>query len=210
MTIGEKIKYFRLRMGITQAKLAELSGIHPVSIRKYETNKMIPQTPQIDRIADALGVSSFSISGIENNIRLETIGDFMGVLIMLIKTNIVTIEGERGEDSVYKAETVSFKVNPLIAKFFNVKTGEQEFDANTIMFYLKKSNLLDDILKWEKINYGYEKCAAKYSDTPDKATLKALEGLKDAKDAIEMELQLSGIMLDSKGGISVKISPNFL
>ncbi len=78
------------------------------------------------------------------------------------------------------------------------------------MFYLKKSNLLDDILKWEKINYGYEKCAAKYSDTPDKETLKALEGLKNAKDAIEMELQLSGIMLDSKGGISVKIPPNFL
>ena len=39
MTIGEKIKYFRSRIGITQAKLAELSGIHPVSIRKYETNK---------------------------------------------------------------------------------------------------------------------------------------------------------------------------
>ena len=29
MTIGEKIKYFRTRIGITQAKLAELSGISP-------------------------------------------------------------------------------------------------------------------------------------------------------------------------------------
>ena len=45
MTIGEKIKYFRTRIGITQAKLAELSGIHPVSIRKYETNEMVPQAP---------------------------------------------------------------------------------------------------------------------------------------------------------------------
>ena len=60
MTIGEKIKYFRTRIGITQAKLAELSGIHPVSIRKYETNKMVPQSPQIDRIAEALGISSFA------------------------------------------------------------------------------------------------------------------------------------------------------
>ena len=39
MTIGEKIKYFRKRIGITQAKLAELSGIHPVSIRKYEIRR---------------------------------------------------------------------------------------------------------------------------------------------------------------------------
>ena len=89
MTIGEKIKYFRSRIGITQAKLAELSGIHPVSIRKYETNKMTPQTEQIDKIAEALGVSSFAITGFENNIRLETIGDFMGLMIMLIKANIV-------------------------------------------------------------------------------------------------------------------------
>ena len=62
MTIGEKIKYFRTRIGITQAKLAELSGLHPVSIRKYETNKMVPQAPQIDRIAEALGISSFAIA----------------------------------------------------------------------------------------------------------------------------------------------------
>ena len=41
MTIGEKIKYCRKQIGITQDKLAELTGIHPVSIRKYETNKMV-------------------------------------------------------------------------------------------------------------------------------------------------------------------------
>ena len=110
MTIGEKIKYFRSRIGITQAKLAELSGIHPVSIRKYETNKMTPQTEQIDKIAEALGVSSFAITGFENNIRLETIGDFMGLMIMLIKANIVLIDGEREEDDEYKPETVSFKI----------------------------------------------------------------------------------------------------
>mgnify|MGYP000603451339 CR=1 FL=1 len=30
MTIGEKIKYCRKQIGITQDKLAELTGIHPV------------------------------------------------------------------------------------------------------------------------------------------------------------------------------------
>lgn len=207
MTIGEKIKYFRTRIGITQSKLAEISGIHPVSIRKYETNKMIPQAQQIDRIAEALGVSSFAIAGFENNIRLETIGDFMGLLIMLIKTKIVVIEGERGTDNIYKAETVSFKVNPLISQFFNANASEKEFNANEIMYHLKRNNILDDILNWEKINYGYEKCAAKYSDTPDKNTQAALEQLGNDKEAIEMELQRSSILLDTKGGIGVKIPP---
>ena len=66
---------------------------------------------------EALGVSSFAITGFENNIRLETIGDFMGLMIMLIKANIVLIDGEREEDDEYKPETVSFKINPLITKF---------------------------------------------------------------------------------------------
>ncbi|UKI35621.1 MAG: helix-turn-helix domain-containing protein [Clostridiales bacterium] len=154
----KKIKYFRTHIGITQAKLAELSGIHPVSIRKYETNKMVPQSPQIDRIAEALGISSFAIAGIENNIRLETVGDFMGLLIMLIKTKIVVVNGERGADDIYKPETVSFKVNPLISHFFNANISEKEFNAKDIMYHLKKGkNLLQGLLSWEKINYGYEK-----------------------------------------------------
>ena len=210
MTIGEKIKYFRTRIGITQGKLAELSGIHPVSIRKYETNKMIPQAQQIDRIAEALGVSSFAIAGFENNIRLETIGDFMGLLIMLIKTKLLVVDGERDADDIYKAETVSFKVNPLISQFFNATVSEKEFNVSDIIYHLKRNNILNDILNWEKINYRYEKCAAEICDTPDKNTQAALEQLKNDKEAIEMELQRPSMLLDSKGGISVKIPPNYL
>lgn len=54
MTIGENIKYYRIRMGITQNQLAALAEIHPVSIRKYETNKM---QPQIDILKKLAGVS---------------------------------------------------------------------------------------------------------------------------------------------------------
>lgn len=81
--------------------------------------------------------------------------------------------------------------------------------ASDIMYHLKRNNLLKDILHWEKINYGYEKCAAKYNDTPDKATQEALEKLRNDKEAIEMELQRSNIMLN-KDSISVKIPPDYL
>ena len=133
MTIGDKIKYFRTRIGITQSKLAELSGIHPVSIRKYETNKMIPQAQQIDRIAEALGVSSFAITGFENNISLKTEGDFMGLMIMFIKSNILCIKGERDENSLYDIETVSFEINPLITKFFNADIDDKRFSAKVYL-----------------------------------------------------------------------------
>ena len=209
MTIGEKIKYFRSRIGITQAKLAELSGIHPVSIRKYETNKMVPQAAQIDRLAEALGVSSFALAGFENNIRLETVGDFMGLMIMLIKTKIVSVNGEREESGMINADTVSFVINPFITNFFATKSDKTELSANTLLYYLKNENILHDILKWERINHRYEKCAAEICDTSDKELINILEELKEQKEVIELELQHSSIMLNSSDGISVKIPPDF-
>ena len=196
MTIGEKIKYFRSRIGITQAKLAELSGIHPVSIRKYETNKMVPQAAQIDRLAEALGVSSFALAGFENNIRLETVGDFMGLMIMLIKTKIVSINGEREENGMINADTAQFVINPFITNFFDSKTDKSNLYANTILYYLKNENILNDILKWERINHRYEKCAAEVCDTSDKELINILDDLKEAKEVIELELQHSSIKLN--------------
>ena len=196
MTIGEKIKYFRSRIGITQAKLAELSGIHPVSIRKYETNKMVPQAAQIDRLAEALGVSSFALAGFENNIRLETVGDFMGLMIMLIKTKIVSINGEREENGMINADTAQFVINPFITNFFGAKAGKTDFSANTILYYLKNENILSDILKWERINHRYEKCAAETCDTSDKELINILEELKEQKEVVELELQHSSILLE--------------
>ena len=210
MTIGEKIKYFRSRIGITQSKLAELSGIHPVSIRKYETNKMIPQAPQIDRLAEALGISSFALAGFENNIRLETVGDFMGLMIMLIKTKIVSINGEREESGMINADTAEFVINPFITNFFDAKSDKTELSANTLLYYLKNENILRDILKWERINHRYEKCAAEICDTSDKELINILEELKEQKEVVELELQHSNIMLSSNNGISVKIPPDYL
>ena len=201
MTIGEKIKYFRKRIDITQSKLAELSGIHPVSIRKYETNKMMPQALQIDRLAEALGVSSFALAGFENNIRLETIGDFMGLMIMLIKAKIVTINGEREENGMINADTVNFVINPFITKFFDAKSDKTELSANTLLYYLKDENILSDILKWENINHRYEKCAAEICYTSDKELINILEELKESKEVVELELQHSNILLSSNTGI---------
>lgn len=192
MTIGDKIRYLRTRMGITQGELADLSGIHPVSIRKYETNKMTPQAQQIEKIAEALGVSSFAISGIDNNIRLETKGDFMGLLLMLIKTNLLVIKGERGEDDGLIPETVSFEINPFVSQFFSSNANGTDLNAESITFKLKSDAIFQDILKWEKIAYGYEKSAAKYGDTDDTAIIDAINEMKDYIEAIEMELQRSG------------------
>ena len=116
MTIGEKIKYCRKQIGITQDKLAELTGIHPVSIRKYETNKMQPQPPQLEKIAAALGVSYNALNGSDTaGLRLKTVGDLIGVLMVLCNSGVLQISGERGEDMLLKEETVSIQFNPILS-----------------------------------------------------------------------------------------------
>ena len=118
MTIGEKIKYYRKQIDITQDRLAELTGIHPVSIRKYETNKMQPQPPQLEKIAAALGVSYNALNGSDTaGLRLETVGDLMGVLMVLCNSGILQITGERGEDKLLKDETVSIQFNHILSSY---------------------------------------------------------------------------------------------
>lgn len=121
MTIGEKIKYCRKQIGITQDKLAEPTGIHPVSIRKYETNKMQPQPPQLEKIAAALGVSYNALNGSDTaGLRLETVGDLMGVLMVLCNSGILQISGERGEDKLLKDDTVSIHLNPVLSSYLEI------------------------------------------------------------------------------------------
>ena len=123
MTIGEKIKYCRKQIGITQDKLAELTGIHPVSIRKYETNKMQPQPPQLEKIAAALDVSYNALNGIDNaGMRLETVGDLMGVLMVLCNSNILQITGERGEDNLTEIRNRKCPIQPYIGFIPGIET----------------------------------------------------------------------------------------
>ena len=56
MTLGEKIKHHRTMKGLTQKQLGEMTGIHEVSIRKYEANKLAAKREQLEKIADVLGV----------------------------------------------------------------------------------------------------------------------------------------------------------
>lgn len=59
MTIGERIKMFRVSSSLTQKQLGELCDppMADSAIRRYESGKQIPKPETLDRIAKALGVS---------------------------------------------------------------------------------------------------------------------------------------------------------
>jgi transcriptional regulator with XRE-family HTH domain len=62
MTVGEKIRKYRLKLKISQKLLASWCNISEPAIRNYELGNRQPSDKNIKIIAEALGVSPFAIS----------------------------------------------------------------------------------------------------------------------------------------------------
>lgn len=58
---GDMIRKYRKEKGWTQKQLGEACGIHEANIRKYELGKQNPKKETLQKIADALGVSSLCL-----------------------------------------------------------------------------------------------------------------------------------------------------
>ena len=214
MTIGEKIKYCRKQIGITQDKLAELTGIHPDSVRKNETNKMQPQPPQLEKIAAALGVSYNALNGSDTaGLRLETVGDLMGVLMVLCNSGILRITGERGEDKLLKDETVSIQFNHILSSYLEFgyfsRGKEHTLALQDALLNIRNYKVLNALLKWEKMNHLYQSALKSAGDNPNEATQAAIDEIAETKEKVELELQRSQMLLDTSDGIKVKIDPNY-
>ena len=210
MTIGEKIRYRRKSIGITQLRLAELSGIHPVSIRKYETDKMIPGSEQLNKIADALSISYNALTASEDHMfRLENESDVTGLLITLCKEGIIKMTGERDENNHFTNASLRFVVEERLAKLFRVEFSDadivKEKEATLISFKVTSVFIQDALIKWEYNRYLYNKALSKFGDDSDKDIQKLLSDFKAKIEQAELSFQNTPRLLD--GGI--KINPNY-
>lgn len=191
LTIGEKIRYFRKKLGITQDQLASVTGIHPVSIRKYETNKMQPQAAQIERIADALHVNRSALDGFDTQFRMETVGDLYGFLMELHKSGILMLRGERDEEKYITLESVQLVPASPLAGYFAMRISDSKkkkaIQLNDFTLCLSDSDVLDKLIKWERF-YGIYLNASKFIESADQTTLDNYHDLESALEAIELEL----------------------
>ena len=67
LTIGERIRFVRKFRGITQTELAEKVGLPPgengrIRISQYENGTYVPKEEMLERISQALGVTSSYLS----------------------------------------------------------------------------------------------------------------------------------------------------
>lgn len=145
MNIAERIKRLRELFGITANDLAKITGIHPVSIRKYETNKMVPGIDVIDKMCEALKLPRMIFEGFpKQHTNYQLTGDFYQQLFLLLD-NQTLLANKNGDTSLTTtANDEFFSVNPEIAKYIKIKHGNKEIPLNelTIEINTDKPNVL--------------------------------------------------------------------
>lgn len=197
MTIGEKIKYVRKLYHMSSAELAERTGIHPVSIRKYESNKMVPQSAQIKRLAAAFYLSPAIFSGLTDmRFDYQFSGDCLGMLIMLYTSGTLMIDGERNEKNILKKETVKFTISPLLQKFLQFSEKDKVLSFEDVNVLIKDNDTLDRFIFWEFMYNRRDELYDAYMEEETMENEEAYKQICNDYDEIEMNTFLQGRLGD--------------
>ena len=103
--LAGKIKEYRKIKKMSQEDLANASGINISTIKKYECGYRNPKPEQIQKIADALGISISVLMPHE----IISVNDVMSLLIQLEQQAGLKMSADQDENGKYIPETVSLK-----------------------------------------------------------------------------------------------------
>lgn len=196
MTLGKKIKHYRNALNITQEQLASITKIHKVTLKKYETDVLVPLPKQLSRIADALNVSVEELlySG-NSEIKLTTLGDMYGFVITLIKNGILIAISP--QDSCL--EDLKLILNPYFKNFFDVRFSEYKDDTSGLFIYINNKEFLTNIFKWNKMNTELEaRHIENYDLLKKKGNCLTIEERKIVFDIEKLELNIEKFEMELK------------
>lgn len=131
MTIGQNIKTFRNKQGLTQSKLSELTGIAEVTIRKYESGKITPKSKNLNRLAKGLGVSPSDLD--------ETLKEMISRWDIQNNTDSLSSESKMFDFMIeHYGEDVSSTINDLLSLNPEGQQKVSEYIQDLIPKYQKK------------------------------------------------------------------------
>lgn len=132
MTVGEKIRYYRISESLTQKALAKLACISEIAIRKYESEERVPKTEQLQRIAKALRLPITQFLDMESpDIEIETVGDFMNLFYALEKNYGFKLEYDVDENNMVLPESVRIMVENIEIHNALAKTATSDHTQKT-------------------------------------------------------------------------------
>ena len=205
MTIGQRIRYCRTLRGISQTQLALDSGVHPVSVRKYETDKMQPQPEQILRIAEALHVSYSALAGVDMaGIDGTRQTDTMSLLMILANAGILKIISPILSSGEPDIDNTTFSFQAGLTDVFNprVKGTDEEIELSDIELLPKYAIAAQSLTTWQKKKAAYQAAAKEAGDNPSEEAQAKLHTLKEDLEAYELQIQAENYLTTTTPSIT--------
>lgn len=135
-----KMKHYRLLLGLQQKELAELVGVHPTAINAWESGRRDPSPAWQQDIAYALGVSKInkvfpdyvperpvqSVQGLTKEREISTMGWLRRIAhVEMGEKMLVKLSNVAGEGSTYCPATVV----QIAPSWFRVKMDKSGFST---------------------------------------------------------------------------------
>lgn len=150
LAIGEAIKCARKNAGMTQKQLAEKCKMADSAIRKYESGRIVPKIKTIEKIANALGMTTSDF--ISENDYSESSSDerkFYAIqeLTSRIRRKIKIEQYEHPEKSINseKRKEWIYELIPSIAKKYAISEKTLKTSFENIDFFVTDIHLATEI-----------------------------------------------------------------
>ena len=122
MNIGENIKRYRLKKGMTQEQLANAVGVSNQAVSKWECDGSIPDGLLLAPIADALGITIDSIFGRDTSYERDV---YSAIISLLSKTPT--------ENRMEKAREICWQTQKgLFQPFTKFDSSDYEYNPNEL------------------------------------------------------------------------------
>lgn len=179
MSIGNKIKEYREKNNMTQKEIAEILGVEPGTISKYESGMIEPNIESLKRLADTFNIT------VDELIKDEEKFD-------LAKVNVLEVLREQKEmelkGNLYHNTQVIFAYNTNHIEGSKLTEDQTMyiFETNTILFEGQTVASVDDILEtanhFKLVDYMLDVAEEKLTEEMIKKFHKILkEGTSDSR-----------------------------
>jgi len=182
MNISERIKYLRELLDISSTELAEITGIHPVSIRKYETNKMVPGIDIIDKMCNALQLPRMIFEDTPPQyINYDYSGDFYQQLLVLLNNEILAADPP-------SMKSGTFTINPSLAKYIQIKRNDEVIPLDELTININPTDVPTRVA-YAYFKFYMDSLAFSQDRIPENYNILLPEDLyKTKKDALDRNL----------------------
>lgn len=150
-TLANRIKLFRKLRGMTQQDLSEAAGVNLSIIKKYEVGILNPKIERLEVIANALGISLYSLV----NLNVNTVNDILSIILQMDENTMMNLTGKKRDDGKYIPESIhiSFNdeaINAALAEYLEIRDSEKANNGKLTIDYEASLEQVDLLIEDSK------------------------------------------------------------